>query len=70
MVNITCPKFTEVGLIKIIKKTCPKCNGAGLIKMNSIKCPCKIFCYKCENKAGFVVRPYELCLECFGEGRK
>jgi len=57
-------------LYKMVKITCPKCKGVGLIKMKSVKCPCKSFCYKCENKAGFVVRPYELCIECFGEGRK
>ena len=54
----------------MVKITCPKCRGVGLIKMTSVKCPCKSFCYKCENKAGFVVRPYELCIECFDEGRK
>ena len=48
--------------------TCPKCKGIGLIKMKSIICPCKEFCIKCENREGYIIKPYEECSNCIGLG--
>ena len=51
------------------KRICPKCKGIGLVKMTPIKCPCKsTFCFKCQNKEGFIVKPYEECPNCIGLG--
>jgi len=50
--------------------TCPICQGIGLEKRDAIRCPCPYnFCYKCENRSGFVIKPFEECRKCYGSGR-
>jgi len=52
-----------------MKKTCPICKGVGLEKRDAVRCPCPhTFCYKCENRSGFEVKPYEECRKCYGSG--
>ena len=49
--------------------TCPVCKGTGLEKREAVKCPCSYtFCYKCENREGFFIKPYEECRKCYGSG--
>ena len=49
---------------------CDQCDGYGLEKRDPIKCPCDYsFCYKCENREGFIIKPWEECRKCFGLGR-
>lgn len=48
---------------------CSRCNGIGLIKMDPIRCDClTTFCMKCENREGYIVKPWEECSECIGMG--
>ena len=48
---------------------CSRCNGIGLIKMDPIRCDCvTTFCMKCENREGYIVKPWEECPECIGMG--
>ena len=52
-----------------LKKKCDICQGIGLEKRIAIKCPClSTFCYKCQNREGFIVKPWEECRKCFGLG--
>ena len=54
---------------KIEYEMCPRCNGYGLEKKIAIKCDCpSTFCWKCENREGFKVRPWEECELCYGRG--
>ena len=52
------------------EKICPICEGFGMVKIkNPIPCPCPTtFCYKCENREGFIIKPFEECIECYGSG--
>jgi len=56
---------------KIVKKIiCPKCQGYGLVKQTPVLCDCSsTFCMKCENREGFIVKPWEECESCFGSGQ-
>ena len=50
-------------------KICDLCQGIGLEKRTAIKCPCvSTFCYNCQNREGFIVKPWEECRKCFGLG--
>jgi DnaJ-class molecular chaperone len=55
-----------------MKQLCTKCGGYGLTKMTPISCShCGgggRFCMRCENKSGFLVRPFEECDVCYGSG--
>ncbi len=54
------------------QETCIKCRGYGLVKMKPISCvQCGgrgKFCMYCENKSGFLIRPFEECEKCYGTG--
>ena len=47
---------------------CKYCNGTFYKKNKPVLCPCKSFCYKCENNEGFIIKPYSLCDYCAGTG--
>ncbi len=51
---------------------CTECRGHGIVKMVAIPCECcggrGKFCMHCENKSGFLVRPFEECEKCYGKG--
>tara|TARA_A100001234_G_scaffold200497_1_gene192551 strand:- start:272 stop:574 length:303 start_codon:yes stop_codon:yes gene_type:complete len=49
---------------------CPDCQGYGLVhNKEPIKCPCPYaFCYKCENREGYILKPWDECPKCFGTG--
>jgi hypothetical protein len=54
-----------------ISHRCGVCHGTGLEEKEPVRCDhgCNIFvCYKCENKGGFVILPFDTCTNCYGCG--